>query len=641
MRISVPVSLLLLGACSTPTPTPPADAPPVEVHTPCRARDPQKRAFFGDLHVHTSYSFDVYGFDVRVTPEQAYRFARGEPVRLPPLDAQGVGTRELRLTRPLDFVAVTDHSEFLGEVEACTVPGSAGYDSDTCKGYRVGGNQAVTNLGIRLGLVPARRAPDLCGDDGERCRGTAGEVWKREQAAANAAYDRSEACAFTSFVAYEYSGGPGLSTMHRNVIFQSDRVPHPTTFFEQPTPEGLWKELRSTCRAAGTGCDVLAIPHNPNESNGQMFRLEYPEGSSLETQRELAELRAATEPLVELYQHKGDSECMNPLSAPFGAPDEYCSFEKPRRAFSDCGDGIGSGGTTRKGCLSRRDFVRTALLDGLLEEERLGVNPLRLGFIASTDTHNGTPGAVDEEGFGGHRGLDDDTPAKQLGEGNLTPGGIEFSPGGLTGIWAEENTRPSLFAALRRREVFGTSGPRLAVRFFGGWELPAGLCGDPQLVEKAAKAGVPMGGVLPPRRSATAGPTFVLSALADAGDPRRAAVPLMLMQVVKGVVEGGKARLEVFDVAGKRDTTADVDPATCKPRGAGAMSLCAVFRDPTYRPGQRAYYYARVLENPTCRYSSYTCLALPPAERPPSCTDPTVPKTVHERAWTSPIWLSE
>jgi hypothetical protein len=592
--------------------------------------------------VHTRLSFDAYAMDVRILPEQAYRFARGEEVRLPPLGLDGEGMQRLRIDRPLDFAALTDHSEFLGEVEACAVPGSAGYASATCEAYRMGGNGAVSQLGIRLTLPRPMRPADVCPPDpgspdgGSSCAPLLGAVWRGVQRAAAEAYDKTAACRFTSFVAYEYSAGPALSTLHRNVIFANDRVPAPTTYFEQPSPEGLWRELRASCKDAGTGCDVLAIPHNANESNGKMFFIESADEGGPQDPAAYARLRAELEPLFEVYQHKGDSECMNGLSGVLGAPDELCGFEKtlrPPAEITDCGDGTGSGGTTRKGCVSRRDFVRNALLDGMALEERLGINPFRVGLIASTDTHNGTPGATAEDRFIGHRGTDDDTPQKQLGRGNLTPGGVEFSPGGLTAVWAEENSRPALFAALKRREVYGTSGPRLAVRFFGGFELPEGLCEDPQLVAKAYAGGVPMGGILSPRSDPAAAPRFVVQALRDPMGGK-----LQVAQIVKGVLRGGRAETFVYDVAGQRKNGATVDESTCVPSGPGADSLCAVFRDPDFRPGERAFYYVRIVENPSCRWTAHACSRLPAAGRPPTCTDPTVPRTQNERAWTSPIW---
>ncbi len=614
-------------------------APYTEVRAACTQHDPLRRAFFGDLHIHTTLSFDAHAFDVKTTPAQAYGFAQGAAVSLPPLDVNGQGTQTLQLERPLDFAAVTDHSEFLGEVETCITPGSPTYDSSTCQIFRAGGNQGTTQIAFRSALVPPTRDATVCGADGTICRDAAGQVWTRIQDAAAAAYDRSDRCSFTSFVAYEYTASANVSTLHRNVVFRNDHVPFPTTVFEQPTAHGLWTELKATCLDAGIGCDVLAIPHNSNESNGKMFLVEYPGAGSRDEERAQAELRAALEPVAEIYQHKGSSECLNGLSGVVGAPDEQCDFERRwRPPVTDCGDGTGIGGTITSGCVSRRDFVRGALLEGLKEAERIGINPLRLGIVASTDTHNGTPGAVEERSFIGHRGEDDDTPAKRLGPGQFYLGGNLFSGGGLVGVWAEENSRSSIFDALRRREVFGTSGPRIAVRFFGGWNLAPGLCADPNLVQTAYDAGVPMGGFLPAPPSGAVAPTFVVSALRDAGTLAHPGVALQRIQIIKGWLDQGEAHQQVFDVAGDPNNGATVDEATCTPQGTGADTLCAVWTDAAFVAGQQAFYYVRVLENPTCRWSTYTCNALAPVDRPPACTDPAVPKTVQERAWTSPIW---
>lgn len=616
------------------------EQPPVvyiESREPCALRSPARRALFGDLHVHTSLSFDAYAFDVRVTPEQAYQFARGQQIGLPPLDEQGNGIRKIRLSRPLDFAAVTDHAEFLGEVQACITPGAAGYGSRLCERYRAGGNNAVVNLGFILSTDEKKRFEEVCPPDGTGCAELLFGTWNRLQHAAQTAYDRSENCAFTSFVAYEYSGSPGLSTMHRNVIFRNDRVPLPISHYEETTPEGLWRALDETCRKARTGCEVLAIPHNPNESNGKMFKVEYPEGTDEQEQRRLAKLRQSYEPLLEIYQHKGDSECRNGLSAVLGTPDEQCGFEKTlRKDVVDCLDGVGSGGTARTGCVSRRDFARFALLEGLGEQLRLGVNPFLLGFIASTDTHNGSPGAVDENKFVGHRGLDDDTPAKQLSGGGLTIGGMEFSPGGLVGVWAEENSRTAIFDALARRETFGTSGPRIAVRFFGGFGLPPDLCNDPMLVEKGYAQGVPMGGTFARKNKETTAPRFVVQAMRDPGVAGQPGSLLQVVQIVKGTISGAGKVAQVFDVAGRRDNGASVDLQTCEQKGVGQETLCGTWVDPDFDPNQPSYYYVRVLENPSCRWSTRLCNAL--AERPSSCSDPQAPRLIQERAWASPIY---
>ena len=238
----------------------------------------------------------------------------------------------------------------------------------------------------------------------------------------------------------------------------------------------------------------------------------------------------------------------------------------------------------------------------------------------------------------GHRGLDDDTPEKLLGSGGLTMGGMEFSPGGLVGVWAEENSRPALFDGLKRRETFGTSGPRITVRFFGGFDLPPDLCSDPALVEKGYQKGVPMGGTL--TAGSQSAPRFVVQAFRDPGDGRKPGTPLQAVQIIKGTLVAGSAQTKVFDVAGNRKNGATVDLATCALVGVGADSLCGTFTDPEFDKSQPAFYYVRVLENPSCRWNTQLCNALPAASRPAPCSDPEAPKTIQERAWSSPIWVS-
>jgi len=620
-----------LAGCPTPPPTPTPEAL-------CPQYNPLRNLYFGDLHVHTQYSFDAHLWDTRTTPAEAYRFARGAPLGLPPFDAQGQGARTVRLARPLDFTAVTDHSEFLGEVETCATPGSPTYDSATCQLFRTGSTRAFANFGVRMTGSQPLRFPDVCAADGRVCLDAAGAVWQRIQDAAAAAYDR---CTFTSFVAYEYSRSPGASTKHRNVIFRNARVPFPISTFEAPTPQGLWRELQATCTGAGTGCDVLAIPHNSNESNGHMFFVEYPGAAGVDDERAQARFRARMEPLVEVYQHKGNSECVNGLSGIVGAPDEQCDFEARRRPpFADCGDGRGQRGAAGTGCVSRLDFVRGALLAGLQEQARLGVNPYPLGFIGGTDTHNGTPGFTEESAFVGHQGVNDAVPADLLGAGYVTDGGVIFSPGGLAAVWAEENSRDSLFEALRRRETFATSGTRLSVRVFGGWDVSADLCARADLVRVGYAQGIPMGGVLAPRPATAGAPRFVVVAQRDAGTAERPGAGLQRLQVIKGWIANGEAHQQVYDVATAAEAGAPVDPATCAPDGRGADNLCVVWDDPDFDPGASAFYYVRALETPTCRWSTWVCNRLAADERPTACDDPRVPKTVQERAWTSPIWYT-
>jgi len=632
-------------------PRPTGEACPVSVHEPCANNDPLRQALFGDLHIHTRHSFDANAFDVTTTPRQAYKFAQGEAVLLPPLDGNGVGTRPIQIDRPLDFAAVTDHSEFLGEIEQCTTPGSVGYDSSICVNLRTNptGVTSTAAFGVQLTPLDPTRHPDLCGPDETGCIPAAESVWRRIQLAADAEYDRSSACTFTTFVGYEYTAATNVSTNHRNVIFRNSRVPFPTTTFEQPTEQGLWSELKATCLDAGTGCDVIAIPHNSNESNGRMFQVEYPGATTPAEEGTAALFRSQMEPLLEIYQHKGDSECRNGLSGVIGAPDELCEFEKEvRPTFEDCGDGIGAGGAARQGCFSRRDYARGILLEGLSEKERIGANPYRLGFIGSTDTHNGTPGAVMENGFMGHRGIDDDTPELRLGRGQLTLGGISFSPGGLAGVWAEENSRDSIFDALRRRETFATSGPRIAPRFFGAWNLPAGICSDPNMIATAYAAGVPMGADLPDAPMGSAAPAFVVSALKDPGTIAVPGTQLQRIQIIKGWRENDESHIQVFEVAGDPMNGASVDDTTCVQSGSGFDSLCGVWTDPDFDPTEQAFYYARIIENPTCRWSTLECNALGvdcsdlgsvPTEFE-HCCDPDFPRTIQERAWTSPIFYT-
>jgi len=600
-------------------------AQPVPV---CDAYDPARSVYWGDLHVHTAYSFDAWLHDVRIDPDQAYRFAQGEPVGLPPLDERGQPTQTVQIDRALDFAAVTDHAEFLAEVEACTTEGSAAYGSTLCVDYRANQNGALVTFGVQLGLPAPTRFEQICGEGGVDCEALAQEVWQRTIDAAEAHDDGGPACRFTTFVGYEWSGMQSLSNLHRNVVFRGTQVPpRPLSYYEAPSAQALWDALGQECLAGIPGCDVLAIPHNSNWSNGRLFRVEYPGAGS---EAEQAQARAAMEPLVEVFQHKGDSECINGVSGVLGEPDELCDFEKLRvPPFEDCGDGVGSNGMLGAGCVSRRDYLRGALLEGLREQVRIGANPFQLGFIASTDTHNGTPGAVAEGAYVGHVGREEGTALGRLtGE---VPAGPRNGPGGLVAVWATENARDAIFDALRRRETYGTSGPRMTVRVFGGYGLPADLCERGDLVAVGDAEGVPMGGQLPAFPGEGA-PRMVVSALRD---PQ--GLPLQRVQVIKGWIDDAdEAHVTVFDAAGG-DNGATVDPKTCEPQGEGADALCTVWSDPQFDPSRPAYYYVRVVENPRCRWSATDCQALG-AMAPAVCDE--LPTTIQERAWTSPIWYT-
>ncbi|MEZ4216949.1 MAG: DUF3604 domain-containing protein [Myxococcota bacterium] len=604
-----------------------------EEREPCAAWEPLRRPHFGDLHVHTTYSLDASTQDTRNTPADAYRFARGEELGIQPYDGDGNALRRVRLARPLDFAAVTDHSELFGEVTICRTPGLAGYGSMPCRIYRGWPRLAYYLMNSRASQA---KRYGFCGEGGAHCLDAAKGPWKVMQDAAEQAYDRTAACRFTSFVAYEWTGSGGMdaSNLHRNVVFKNASVPEvPTSFVEGKDPAFLWSELDRTCADAGTGCDVVVIPHNSNLSAEKMWPLEGADGAPMT--REQAERQARAQPLVEVYQHKGESECR--LGA--GTNDELCTFEQ---LPYDTMMGVQRESARREP--GPRNFVRTILGEGLALHARLGVNPFAMGMIGSTDTHLGTPGLVDERGHVGHGGAG--PPVTEVPPG-LTDV-IEFSPGGLAVVWAEENSRDALFAGMKRRETYATSGPRIEVRLFGGWDYPADLCELRDVAAVGYAMGAPMGGELAPPPRAGAAPRFVAAALADPGTPDAPGTDLQRIQIVKLWLEDGEVRERVLDVAGDPDNGASVDEATCETRGAGARSLCTVWEDGGFAADQHALYYARVVENPTCRWHAWICNAKgvdcsAPGDVPPElagCCDARYPKTIQERAWTSPIWYT-
>jgi hypothetical protein len=636
-------------------------APTPAAREACAERYPLRNAYFGDLHVHTTRSMDANIFGNETTPRQAYRFARGEAI---PFTLGGDGaTHPVKLERPLDFAAVTDHASQLGEVGLCTTPGSPTHDSMGCRVYRgevevplpegleLGGNAVTAAIGARMAALggsvlegEGSRSPEVCGADYSICRGAARTVWAEAQSAAAEAYDQSAACRFTSFVAYEYTATPELAKVHRNVIFRNETVPAlPISYVDEPDAYAMWEDLRTQCLDAGTGCDVLTIPHNPNLSNGRMFQTDDP-ALPLDQRQRRARLRERIEPLVEMMQIKGDSECRNGLAGVLGGRDELCDFERyraPAVEWEDCGAGQGAGALTGQGCITRRDYARYALAEGLREEQQLGVNPFKLGFIASTDAHNSNPGDVQERSYDGWSGLVDSTPGKRLQGGIATLSPMAANPGGLVGVWAEENSRDALFDAMKRRETFGTSGPRIKPRFFGGWGYDPGLCEAPDMLDRAYAGGVAMGGDLPAAPVGAVAPSFLVSALRDPGTASFPGGKLQRIQVIKTWPgDEGEVEQRVYEVAGTPDNGTSVEEDTCRPVGEGHDSLCAVWSDPDFDASQGAVYYARAVENPSCRWSTWQCNALPEDERPPACSDESIPKTIQERAWTSPIWYS-
>ena len=414
------------------------------------------------------------------------------------------------------------------------------------------------------------------------------------------------------------------------MIFRSSSVP-PTvvSYIEETTVEGLWDSLVATCIEGDPDCDALTIPHNSNFSNGQMFTpFNSDDGTPLSA--EDAAFRASIEPIVEIHQHKGSSECR--LGS--NSNDELCGFESYNR--------IGPLGDPIPGIfVPPLSFARNGLKEGLAQERALGVNPFQLGFIGSTDGHNAAPGATFEADFGpdGHQGANDWGPEQIL---NIRNGsGVEANGGGLAVVWARENTRAELFDAIRRREVYGTSGSRPIVRTFAG-DLPKNLCDDPDFVAEGYKHGVPMGAELGATRGGSS-PRIAVLATQDAGPPGEPGTLLQRIQIVKGWVDSsGTTHEQVYDIAGTPDNGAYVDLDTCTPQGTGFASLCAVWRDADFDADQRAFYYARILENPTCRWSTHLCNSLAvdcnnPGAFTRCCTDE-FPKTIQERAWTSPVF---
>ena len=619
-RTALVVAALLASLRSVPSAAQDEPLPfqRTEIREPCADYDPLKRPFFGDTHVHTSYSIDSFVFDVRNDPAMAYEYARGAELRLPPLDENGVGTRTTRLRRPIDFAMVSDHAEGFGPLHVCMTPGAPGYDAVECRMLRnetpmpPAGSLAV--LIATVSVVPPLELP-MCHQPGVDCDVV--PMWEETQAAAEAAYDRTSACRFTTFVGYEWTPMPGTANLHRNVVFRNERVPSkPIDYFETQTFEAsrLWELLAERCldRDSGeltetTGCDVLTIPHGMNTSAGLMFP------DPLDAREAAA--RAFFEPLAEIYQHKGASECRWDSMTGMGTDttDEQCAFELnsdvtlfPLLGYVP----VVGAGLVPSPAFPRRSFVRNVLKDGLAIERRLGVNPFKLGLIASTDNHNGTPGNTDEKDWPGHSGINGESQS--------------FGPGGLAVVWAEENSRDSLFAAMRRRETYGTSGTRPVVRFFGGWDYPADLCGRADLVEVGYERGVPMGGDLPPATGEGA-PRFVVAAAMDPGVEDLAGNRLQEAQIVKGWVDAlGQVHEKVFRIAGGPPDRA-ANPETCEPGGPGVPEICTVWTDPEFDATQGAFYYLRVLESPSCHWATWQ-------EPGPG------KEVIQERAWTSPIW---
>jgi len=603
----------------------------------------ERNAYFGDLHVHTEYSFDAYSFGTTATPYDAYRFAQGEAIQHP-------SGYQIQLRTPLDFYAVTDHAMFLGLVKeaadtstkfseyavAASVhdmndPSNMGVDSVLQRVGNFAGFVPDTLEGIQAGTIDE----DLVNDVGRR-------AWLDIVEAADLYNTPGR---FTTFVGYEYTTSSNdRGNLHRNVIFRgSDKLPAlPFSRLNSLNPEDLWDWMDNL---RDQGIESLAIPHNSNGSNGQMFKLVDWAGNPLDENYALQRMR--NEPLVEITQIKGTSDT-HPLLSP---NDEWADFEiyKLRVGTSLPSKADGS-------------YVRQALKNGLLLQQQGITNPFQFGFVAASDTHVAAT-TDDESNFFSKAGILDGEPIgrgsvpasflygaviKLIAPGNLKEvegreyvagSGFEtWSASGIAGVWAEENTRESIYDAFRRKETFATSGPRIKVRFFAGNSFDSAMLEADDLIAQAYDRGVPMGSEL---QAAAGNPTFLLWA---AGDPR--GTPLQRLQVVKGFIRKGEPMEKVYDVACSDGLSPGTDTYRCPDNGArvnladcsttdnvGDPELLTFWQDPEFDSEEDAFYYLRVLENPTCRWSTWDAIREGVEPRPD------LPATLQERAWSSPIWV--
>lgn len=594
-----------------------------------------RNAYFGDLHVHTTYSFDAFAFGTIATPYDAYRYAQGESIKHP-------AGFDLQLRQPLDFYAVTDHAGFLGvapkaadtSTEFSRNPVVSAMNNLNADGNRniasIGGRRSIFRTflpgitkGIAEGTISTNELDSIARD-----------AWTDTIEAAEQFNNPGE---FTTFVAYEYTASYEGGNLHRNVIFRSgDKLPAaPFSILHSQNPENLWSwmdDLRDQ------GIEALAIPHNSNASNGQMFKLEDWAGNPMDDN--YTEQRLRNEPLIEITQVKGTSETHPILSD----NDEWAGFEIATNLIAS------SRPSEPKG-----SYARDALLKGLAFEDAGVSNPYKFGFIGSSDTHTGAI-SDDESDFFSKVGLLDST-AELRGSiptsGTVTDAtdvvdGVNYAPGyydqwgasGVVGVWAEENTRDAIYDAMRRKETFATSGPRIKVRFFAGFDFTEAMLNEHDAISRAYAEGAPMGSDLLAQN--TDSPSFIIWAAMDTSS-----APLQRLQVVKGWTIDGEHHEKVYDAACSDEGSVDPISQRCDDNGArvdinncsittnvGAPELKTVWSDPDFDPSVRAFYYARVLENPSCRWSTWDALRAGVAPR----SD--IPSTIQERAWSSPIWIS-
>ncbi|WP_303810647.1 DUF3604 domain-containing protein [Sandarakinorhabdus limnophila] len=626
MRRTIMVAALLLGSsamlasCDGPKPTAKSDAAVTESEFP-------DRPLWGDTHLHTANSVDAFGFGVRLGPEEALRFARGEEVT-------ATTGMKAKLSRPLDFLVVTDHAEALGGTKAIADAPRLLIRDATMRRWHdmmnegpAGSQRAMAEILDARGRNAIPEA--MLNADGAAKRTK--EVWNGN---VDAVERYNEPGKFTAFHGFEYTLMQGGNNLHRNIIFRDGEdkvrtvVPIDPTY--KATPDEIWNYMDAYEKS--TGGRVLAIPHNSNLSNGLMFELTQPGGGPMTAA--YAKRRARLEPVVEITQIKGDSE-----AHPFLSPNDEFS-------------GYGVAGWEMNNLLSNQpkvssmyagEYVREALKRGLALEAQTGVNPYKFGLIGSTDSHTALATADEIQFFGKHSGTEP-SAARTMAPQNLGTRkgrfGWHYLASGYAAVWAKANTRAAIFDAMTRREVYASTGPRMTVRVFGGWDFTTDdLKGD--WVRAGYARGVPMGGELKPGKGGA--PRLLISALKD---PEGA--NLDRVQVVKGWIDkAGKTHEQLFDVVwsdpdkrkpvgGKLPSVGDtVDVATATYKNSiGATALTSVWTDPTFDPAISSFYYLRVLEIPTPSWPAFDAvrykLKLPPEVRVKS----------QERAYTSPIWYT-
>ena len=580
--------------------------------------NPNRDVYFGNLHVHTRWSFDAYINSAWVNPENAYRWAMGEEIPA----GNGIG-QPIKIENALDWYIVSDHAEYLGALPLMEDPDSpiskhplaADITGDDAKKSF----DAYGTISDGMYANPPNVDPIL-GD-----KKLARTVWSEVVKIADKYYQPGK---FTTMPGYEWTSAPDWRNIHRVVIFRdSAKVPDaPFSALDSSKPEDLWRWMDAQ---RDSGNDLLAVPHNGNASDGIMFPVNKSfGGSSLD--KEYAAARMRNEPVYELTQIKGTSET-HPALFP---NDEFGDFELWDYTLAP---------TATPPEHKKGGYAREALVRGLkLESEGKG-NPFKFGFIGDSDTHNGAS-AIEEDNYTGKFGFEIDPKHRLEGPPGVDEKGAkqvrDFSSGGVAAVWAESNTRDGIFEAIKRKETYATSGPRPMVRFFGGFDMSGVSLGTEDGVKQAYAKGVPMGGDLP---AATDGaPTFIVQALKEPDGAN-----LDRIQIIKGWVdESGKQQSKIFDVAlsGDRKPGPDgkIPPVgnTVNEKDAtyentiGDNQLVATWTDPEFDPAQPAMYYARVLQIPTPRWSTYDA-ARNNLKRPED-----LPVSIQERAWTSPIWYT-